>query len=388
MARKTAKTLKASPRSLEEQFEETAFRLAQERNDFLLPQVIDFVSKEKWLNLRPEYQRRLVWNDERRSLFIESLLLNVPIPPVFLYEWDLGRYEVMDGQQRLNAIVSFYENGFALTGLERWGDLNGLRWRDLPEVIRRGLDRRRISATTLLLDHAGSQNVHIQRSDIRKLVFERLNTGGLRLNAQELRNCLYASPFNQLLIELAHERSFCNSWGIPAYEDNVDKHGAITAKLRDNPYYQRMHDCEIVLRFFALRDRTNIRGSMKAMLDRCMENNLTTTQDDLLLMATDFRERIRVATKIFGAETFRYRPSETDVWTPSQPLYDGVMIAIDNLWGQRTALVANRARVRVALARLLEKPDAFEVIVGKPNTSKAVKLRHDWLTKTFARAAS
>ena len=122
-----SKAARKAPRLLEQQFDDTAFRLTQERNDFLLPQIIDFVSKDKWLNIRPEYQRRLVWSDTRKSLFIESLLLNVPIPPVFLYEWDLGRYEVMDGQQRLNAIVSFYDNGFALTGLDKWRDLNGLR---------------------------------------------------------------------------------------------------------------------------------------------------------------------------------------------------------------------------------------------------------------------
>ena len=69
-----------------------------------------------------------------------------------MYEWDLSRYEVMDGQQRLNSIVDFYENGFALKSLEKWKELNGLRYRELPEILQRGLDRRRLSATVQLVE--------------------------------------------------------------------------------------------------------------------------------------------------------------------------------------------------------------------------------------------
>src|SRR5713226_1145692 len=98
---------KPTTRQLQEKFEETAFGLAQERNDFFLPQILDYVKKNQWLNLHPEYQRRLVWDVKKKSLFIESLLLNIPIPPIFLYESELNRYEVMDGQQRLNAIIEF-----------------------------------------------------------------------------------------------------------------------------------------------------------------------------------------------------------------------------------------------------------------------------------------
>jgi hypothetical protein len=85
IAERTLKNnLKSDTKTIEKKFGETAFRLSQERNDFLLPQILDFVRAKKWLNLRPEYQRRLVWDDAKRSLFIESLLLNVPIPPIFI----------------------------------------------------------------------------------------------------------------------------------------------------------------------------------------------------------------------------------------------------------------------------------------------------------------
>lgn len=379
-----AKLVKATTKAIEKKFAETAFRLGQERSDFLLPQIRDFVRDKKWMNLRPEYQRRLVWDDAKRSLFIESLLLNVPIPPVFLYEWDLSRYEVMDGQQRLNSIVDFYENLFPLTKLENWSELNGLRYGELPETLQRGLDRRRISATVLLLE--SSSGVRPQANDIRKLVFERLNTGGLQLNAQELRHCLYGGLFDKLLIELSQKPLFTKIWGIPPYEQNVDKHGNISATLRQNSLYSRMRDCELVLRVFAFRQRANIRGSVRSMLDRCMESNLEAKEQELAELEEVFETRLKLASDIFGDHVFRYKDEEGK-WQPSHPLYDGIMVALDRLWDKRKPLLAAKSHVVRAVADLLGKPGAFEVIVGRPNTSKAVIKRLDMLFKTIRSAA-
>ncbi|MFC0219807.1 DUF262 domain-containing protein [Pseudochelatococcus lubricantis] len=86
-----------------------------------------------WGNLRPEYQRRLRWDRKKKSKLIESFIMNVPVPPVFLYEKDLGRFEVMDGQQRLNAIAEFFSGKFALDGLEIWKALT-CRSRPTPPI--------------------------------------------------------------------------------------------------------------------------------------------------------------------------------------------------------------------------------------------------------------
>jgi hypothetical protein len=125
-------TKKLTNRELEDLYDSGEQRILQERSDFLLPQIIDFVDTKKWLNIRPEYQRRLVWDNVKKSRLIESLIMNVPVPPVFLYEEDLSRYEVMDGQQRLNSIVEFYSNRLKLSGLEEWDGLNGKTYADLP----------------------------------------------------------------------------------------------------------------------------------------------------------------------------------------------------------------------------------------------------------------
>jgi hypothetical protein len=374
-----AKGHKATTKDIEEKFSATAFRLSQERNDFLLPQVLDFVRQKKWINLRPEYQRRLVWDTAKRSLFIESLLLNVPIPPVFLYERDLSRYEVMDGQQRLNAIADFYDNGFALRGLERWAELNGMRYGELPETLKRGLARRRISATVLLVDGADQNDG--AKSDIRKLVFERLNTGGQHLNAQELRNCLYAGGFNDLIVTLAGERRFTDIWGIPPYEKHIDKHGNVSNELQENQLYRRMGDCELVLRFFAFRKRSNIKGSVRSMLDRCMELHLDDTREELTILKKDFQTRLALASDVFGSHVFHYK--DENGWHSSRTLFDGVMVALDRLWDRRDKITAKKDDVRRRLEELLQKPDAFEVIVGRPNTAKAVLNRMELLTKAL-----
>jgi hypothetical protein len=374
------KKLRATVKELEEKFEDTAFRLTQERSDFLLPQVVDFVRKERWINLRPEYQRRSVWDIPKRSLFIESLLLNIPIPPIFLFEQALSRYEVMDGQQRLNSVADFYENGFPLRGLEKWSELNGLRYRDLPETLQRGLDRRRISATVLLAE--STKKKEFTQNDVRKLVFERLNTGGQTLNAQELRNCLYAGFFNDQLTLLAGNAVFTEIWEIPSYAENVDTHGFAAPVLRENPLYKRMLDCQTVLRFFALREPSKIKGSIRSMLDDCMERNQNISQEEATELGMLYLDVLQLAHQIFGKRVFRLKTSKGK-WDLSIPLYDGIMIAIFRLLGERERLIEQRAEVIRRVEKLLEDPKAYEVIIGRPNTAQAIRDRLRILTEAI-----
>jgi len=85
--------------------------------------------------LDPEYQRRHRWNVERKSRLIESFLMNVPVPPVFLYEHELARFEVMDGRQRLNTLMEFYADKFELKGLQYWTELHGKTYSKLPSKV-------------------------------------------------------------------------------------------------------------------------------------------------------------------------------------------------------------------------------------------------------------
>jgi hypothetical protein len=284
----------------------------------------------------------------------------------------------MDGQQRLNSVADFYENGFPLRGLEKWSELNGLRYRDLPETLQRGLDRRRISATVLLAE--SMKKKEFTQNDVRKLVFERLNTGGQTLNSQELRNCLYAGQFNNLLTRLASNELFTEIWEIPSYAENVDTHGFAAAVLRDNPLYKRMLDCQIVLRFFALRDSANIKGSIRSMLDDCMEKNQNISEEEANKLGQSYIEVLEVAHRIFGKRVFRLKDSKGKLEL-SIPLYDGIMIALLRLWKERERLVEKKSEVIRRVEKLTQNAEAYEVIVGRPNTSAAIKDRLKILTE-------
>ena len=100
--------------------------------------------------LNPDFQRRRRWNNEKKSKLIESFIMNVPIPPIFLYENDFSHYEVMDGLQRLTTIYDFYTDKFELEGLQLWRELNGRTYSSLPEKVKKGIDRRYLSSIILL----------------------------------------------------------------------------------------------------------------------------------------------------------------------------------------------------------------------------------------------
>jgi hypothetical protein len=347
-------------------------RVTQERNDFLLPQIRDFVQEKKWLNLRPEYQRRLVWSQEKKSLFIESLLMNIPVPPVFLYENDLNRYEVMDGQQRLNAILEFYENTLELKGLETWSVLNGLTFSKCPPRIQRGLDRRRITANVLLAENLQSKE---EADFIRRTVFERLNTGGQQLNHQELRNSLYSGTFNDLLIDLAGNRLFDEIWSIPPYEDHYRKaENFVSSALAENDLFSRMKDCEIVLRFFSFRKPARIKGSVRKILDDCMRDEQNIPPAVVEEYRKAFLNALTVSHRIFGKRTFQVSTPKGG-WRSSQPLFDAVMVSVDALKHHAEQLILKRIEISAELATALAKPEIYEIIVGRPNTAKAIKER-------------
>ena len=369
-----------SERDIEQLYDSGAFRIHQERSDFLLPQIVDFVESRRWLNLHPEYQRRLVWDRRKKSLLIESLLMNVPIPPVFIYEYDLNRYETMDGQQRLNAVVDFYKNRFRLSGLISWGALNGRTYDDCPPRIRQGLDRRRLSATVLLAE-SDIGSIGNDGDVVRHIVFERLNTGGQNLNAQELRNCIYSGAFNDLVIELAGTRTFNEIWDIPPYEDNI-RGEQVSTRLRENRLFRRMVDCEIVLRFFAFVKRSRIRGAVKKILDGCMEEYRyapTTTIDEF---RQRFLTRLELARDVFGEQTFRI-PENDGSGRLSIPLYDAVMVALDSLYDSRKELTRNRGQIVRSMENALMDEEKYEVLIGRPNTATAIKQRQDLAENLF-----
>jgi hypothetical protein len=280
----------------------------------------------------------------------------------------------MDGQQRLNAILEFYEDSFALIGLEAWDVLNGLTYSQCPLRIQSGLDRRRISANVLL---AETIKTKADADFIRKTVFERLNTGGQPLNHQELRNSLYSGLFNELLIELAGSDLFDDIWGIPRYKDHYKpKKGYISPQLSGHDLFKRMKDCEIVLRFFAFRDKAGIKGSVRSILDSCMARNRSAAESKISEWRTAFNSALTTAHAIFGMRAFQVKDLNGQ-WRLSQPMFDAVMVSVDELSERRENLIKRKAKIVADLSKATQKPAVYDIIVGKPNTAKAIKKRLD-----------
>jgi hypothetical protein len=339
-------------------------------------QVIDFVRTNRWINLTPEYQRRKRWDKAKKSKLIESLLMNLPIPPVFLFEVEPARYEVMDGQQRLNAIVELYDNSLTLSGLAVWPELNGLTLSQWAPRMRRGLERRKISAVILRADPTLGEV--IDTKEIRREVFERLNTGGEKLNAQELRNCVNSGSMNQLILELSRLETFTRAWDIPSYEENEEDLPEPLEPRKINTLYKTMGDCQIVLRFFAFRDKTRIKGSVRSILDRYMEDNQDPNPNEISALRQIFTSRLNLAVDLFGDDVFRL-PSKHGRKL-SLPLFDAIMVALDRAWDKRQVLLKKRAAIRQKLTKLLVTEKTYEIVIGKPNTAKAIAERIDMVS--------
>lgn len=354
---------------------QNAFRIVYQTNNFLLPQIRDMIKSKEAINLHPEYQRRLRWTPTQKSKLIESLLLNIPVPPVFFYESEAARYEVMDGQQRLNTIRDFFEGGFALSGLKVLTPLNGLRYPKASPRVKRTLDRASLAAIVLLMESESERpnQGSLSLTDIRRLVFDRLNTGGMKLNAQELRNAQNPGPFNEAIVDLSRYDLFTKVFGIPAYTEKDPEDYYVNPERQKNSLYKTMKDCELILRYFALNDVSNIRGSMKSMLDRAMDVKLTQPEADIA--AEEFKSRFKFLYELFDSKPFVLKSQTDQKERVSAALYDASMVALNNLWDQRDAISADKANVVARMAKANSNPDQYEVLVGRGNTAETVKER-------------
>lgn len=361
-----------------------AFRVVYQTNNFLLPQISDLISSRKVINIRPEYQRRLRWSDKQKSRLIESLLLNIPIPPVFFFESRAAEYEVMDGQQRLNAIKEFLNNDFKLKGLTVLWPLNGLTYSNLPPRVSRGLKRSVVSAITLLLESDVEEVTGrgISNSDIRRFIFDRLNTGGKPLNAQELRNAIYPSKFNDSIINITRNRIFTTIWGIPNYTEADPNDYYENPRRQRNRLYSTMGDCEIVLRYFALQDGDHIRGSMRGILDECMRRFMKLSEEQCGEMEKSYISRLELANRIFSGKPFEI-PDQAGRRRKSVALQDAVMVACDKMWRNREKLIAVGAGIQSDLDHLATDEDAGPILTGQANTAPAIKLRLEMVQRVF-----
>ena len=175
----------------------------------------------------PLYQREFIWTKQRQSRFIESVLLGLPIPFMFMADTPDGRLEIVDGAQRMNTLRSFMDNELVLEGLGTLTVLNGYRFQDLPLA-----QQRKFKNQTMRMIVLSDKTTE----DAKLSLFERINTGSDTLRKSELRKGAYSGPFYSLIDELANNELFMRLC-------------PVTPKLAKRGERQ-----ELVLRYFAYSD--------------------------------------------------------------------------------------------------------------------------------------
>ena len=166
------------------------------KKDYTISQIAEMI-RDGEINPQPDYQREYVYDNKKASLLVESALMNIPIPIIYLSEEDDGTYEVIDGQQRIKSFFRYLNNDFALK-LEPnspFYHLNGLKFEKLEKSLQRKYKNSSLSVIVILK----------QSKDLKYDIFERLNQGAVSLKPQEIRNCIYRGSLNTMLKETVSE---------------------------------------------------------------------------------------------------------------------------------------------------------------------------------------
>lgn len=292
---------------------------------------------EQWGNntlILPEIQREYVWDNGKASRLIESLLLNIPIPVLYFAETAQAKYEIIDGHQRVSSIARFLGNEFKLSGLAVLREYKNCQFHKLPEREQRFLKMRTLRVIIISVE---------SHPNMKFEVFERLNTGAISLNAQELRNSIYRGPFNQLLRELAKNKTFREILG------------------SKNPR-KRMVDEELILRFFALRGRLGTyRPSLKRFLNNYMGDVQKLDPGGIAGMRELFEHTIEAVRRHLGRYAFRVmdssgKPTESAI---NRAIFDAQMLAAS--WSVFPDDLPSRAAVK-EVAELYKAGDFMDAI--------------------------
>lgn len=244
--------------------------------------------REGILNLNPDWQRNFVWDPRRSSKLIESILMDLPIPVIYLSQTDESTYEVIDGVQRLTSIFEFFDNNFALTGMQSRQDLQGKKFQDLDKSAQNKLKNSTLRTFEL------AENTD---KNILFIIFERLNTGGIALNEMEIRNCIYSGPLNNRIKELVKNPDF----------NTAIKGGRLS---------QRMADSALILRFLAFR-HSNYKDckNLKKFLNDFMENYRFAKDAKLNEFEQSFKLSMKACKTVFGENAFRLRNENKGGWS-------------------------------------------------------------------------
>lgn len=250
-------------------------------------EAVEFLHKQMSrgkLLLQPSFQRLYVWDRQTATRLIESALMGIPLPVVYLAEEDDGKRSIIDGQQRLTSFFSFIDGTFPNGQLFRLGKMqffpkcNDLLFKEMPEELQDRISECLIRTITF---KKGSD------ASLKYNVFERLNTGSSSLTDQELRNCIFRGPYNDLLRELSQDKDFRDVVGLTSEE-------------------KRMRDVELVLRYCAFLNKgyTNYRAPIKRFLNEEAAERRNISKEKAAEIRRCFKNSVQLVKSLLGKNVF------------------------------------------------------------------------------------
>lgn len=314
--------------------------------------------------IQPDFQRHFVWDTTKSSRLIESTFLDIPIPVIYLSEEKDGKEYVIDGQQRLTAFFSFIDgkfpdgNDFKLTNLKVFTELNRKLFNEIEEELQDKIRYYKIRIITFKRE---------SEANLKFEIFERLNTGAVSLNDQELRNCIYRGPYNELLKELSENNDFMYLLAL----NRPDK---------------RMKDVELALRFAAFYHFTYLKYKppMRKFLNNDMEEYQRISKDKTDELRYEFKNATIIIRSLLDNHAFKrfYRGDEKNPngnWEPKRfnaSLYDILMYSFAR--EDKNRVYQNLDSIREALIYLMTNdPEFIDSIELSTSSIQAVTKRFD-----------
>ena len=334
------------PEEPEEELEEAILSIPPERRilrtdqyDFSVSTLLGMLDKSE-VKI-PEFQRRYVWSDRQASRLIESLIIQCPIPVIYLNQERDETFSVIDGNQRLRSLERFTKDKFALSGLTSYPELVGLKYSGLDKRFQRHISNRVLRCTAILKD------THPQ---VKFDVFERLNSGAVTLTRQELRHGLYYGPLLKKASEMAAELKFEKHLGM-----RKDK---------------RMKAEELVVRFWALNQGLgSYEKPLATFLSTFAEENRSIGDDQLEALEDKIRVAHKRALHLFGPHAFSFARDGRSKFNAA--VFDAQMLACSRLRIDRYEVLSESlGEVRNAYAQL-EKDVEFSKSVTLATSDKA-----------------
>lgn len=316
------------------------------------------------LDIQPNFQRHFVWDAKKASRLIESALLDIPLPVIYLSEEMDGKEHVIDGQQRLTAFFSFIDGKFPdgkefwLTGLKVFDELNKKYFRELDDKLQDKIRYCKIHTITFKRE---------SDSNLKFDIFERLNTGAVSLNDQELRNCVYRGEYNDELKKLSEDADFMYLLGL----SGPDK---------------RMKDVALALRFAGFYHSTylNYKPPMRKFLNDDMEKHRPISSTEIIELKTAFKNTVTIIKSLLGTHAFKrfYKGDEKNAngsWEQKKfnaSLYDILMFSFAR--EDKNKVYQNLDSIREALIYLMTNDQEFiDAIELSTSSLQAVTTRFD-----------